>query len=301
MSRVLFIFLDGVGIGLPDPDINPFFQAHLPSFRLLLGGDLPHLESPELVGETTVAFPLDATLGVEGLPQSGTGQTALLTGRNGPAIYGRHFGPWVPVRLRPLVERESFLARAVASGAKCAFANAYPKEFEATRWARYPAGPPLAAQGAGLMTRQAEALASGDALSSEIVNTPWRSHLGSSRIPAITPWKAGENLARITSKHHLTFFAHYATDHAGHRGKMPGAVESLELVDEFLAGTLAAIPPDTLLIISSDHGNVEDVTGGHTRNPTLAILSGPGAARYREDLRDTTDLSSLVLRVLSAD
>ena len=30
MTRVLFLFLDGVGIGPADPDVNPFLRARLP-------------------------------------------------------------------------------------------------------------------------------------------------------------------------------------------------------------------------------------------------------------------------------
>ena len=73
----------------------------------------------------SVVIPLDPLLGVGGLPQSGTGHAALLTGRNAAALYGRHFGPWVPVPLRPLVMEENVLSRAQALGASCAFANAW--------------------------------------------------------------------------------------------------------------------------------------------------------------------------------
>ncbi len=299
MTQLLFIFLDGVGIGTQDSGTNPFFQANLPMLKTLLGGTLPHLDAPEVKGAGSIAFPLDPLLGVEGLPQSGTGQAALLTGENAPALYGRHFGPWVPVLLRPLVEEKNILSRAQAMGASCAFPNAYPKEFKDSKWAQRPAGPPIAATAAGLMTRQAEALVRGEALSSEIVNTVWRSRLGYAEIPDITPQEAGRNLARLSNQAELTFFAHYTTDYAGHRGKMEGAVETLERVDAFLGGLLERLSQDALLVVASDHGNVEDVTQGHTLNPVLAILAGPGAADHRRGLRKITDIPSLILKVLS--
>jgi 2,3-bisphosphoglycerate-independent phosphoglycerate mutase len=110
--RVLVIFLDGVGIGSGDPDSNPFLRAELPTLRTLLGGRIPHLGDPESGTSNACAFPLDPLLGIGGLPQSGTGQTALLTGENAPAIFGRHFGPWVPVRLRPLLAEKNVLSMA---------------------------------------------------------------------------------------------------------------------------------------------------------------------------------------------
>jgi 2,3-bisphosphoglycerate-independent phosphoglycerate mutase len=299
VARVLFIFLDGVGIGGSDPDSNPFFRATLPTLDTLLGGRIPHLEDPETAHGDCLAFPLDPLLGVEGLPQSGTGHTALLTGENGPALYGRHFGPWVPVRLRPLVEDRNVLIRARAKGYRCAFANAYPKEFHESRWARRPAGPFLAALAAGLLTRDDEALRRGEALSSEIVNTAWRTRLGYTELPEVTPLQAGRNLARIAESAELTFFAHYSTDYAGHRGKMPGAVRALERVDTLLAGVLEDLSSDTLLVVSSDHGNLEDVTSGHTLNPVFTLLKGPDAPSHREGMSRITDIPRLILDALA--
>ncbi|RMH14128.1 MAG: peptidase, partial [Gemmatimonadetes bacterium] len=72
--RVVFVFLDGVGIGPPDPDVNPFLRARLPVLDALLGGRRPTLADPAPAGPGGAVHPLDATLGVEGLPRSGTGQ-----------------------------------------------------------------------------------------------------------------------------------------------------------------------------------------------------------------------------------
>lgn len=301
MGRVLFIFLDGVGIGPRDPETNPFFRAHLPTLNDLLDGQIPHLERPETLHGECVAFPLDCLLGVDGLPQSGTGQTALLTGENGPALHGRHFGPWVPVRLRPLVAERNILSAAQAKGYRCAFANAYPKEFHGSRWARRPAAPPLAATAAGLLTREATALGQGRALSSEIVNTAWKVRLGYHELPEVTPREAGINLADIAKDFDLTLFAHYATDYAGHRGRMPGGVAALERVDAFLGGVLEALPSDTVLVLASDHGNLEDVRVGHTLNPVFTLLKGPGARCLREGMVRITEVYDLILNALAGN
>jgi hypothetical protein len=299
--RVLLIFLDGVGIGLDDAASNPFFRARLPSLRTLLGGEMPHLDAPEVETSKASAFPLDALLGVEGLPQSGTGQTALLTGRNAPAIYGRHFGPWVPVRLRPLLKEQNLLSRAQEFGFSCAFANAYPRGFQQSRWARRPAAPPLAAQAAGLLTRHQEELARGRAVSSEIVNTTWRERLALPHLPDVTPREAGANLAAIAAGVRLTFFAHYATDLAGHSRRMKPAVEALERVDAFLGGLIPYLDAGTLLVVASDHGNIEEATTGHTRNPTLGLLVGAGAPTLRKGLESLTDVAQLILDYLTVE
>lgn len=271
-SHLLFLFLDGVGIGTDDPSRNPFLRAHLPVLSDLLGGTLPTLSNPSPGSPRARVIPLDARLGVEGLPRSGTGHTALLTGADAPRLFGRHFGPWVPSTLRVLVEEESVLRKARDRGGRVAFANAYPRRFlelPLRRWA----GPPLAARGAGLLDRHEEALVAGEAVASEIVNTGWRERLGLLAAPDLGPREAGGVLARIVDAHDLTLFAHYGTDLAGHRGAMGGAIEALERVDSFLGGIVDGVTSETLLVVASDHGNLEDVTAGHTLNPALGLVA----------------------------
>jgi 2,3-bisphosphoglycerate-independent phosphoglycerate mutase len=220
-------------------------------------------------------LPLDAGLDTPGTPQSGTGQAALLTGESTARAFGGHFGPWTPVALRPVVEQRSLLRRAVDAGRSVAFANAYPRGWPGPGGSRRIAAPPLAARGAGLLVRHEEALGLGDAVSSEIVNDGWKRHLGHDTLPDVTPREAGANLGRIAAHHELTLFAHYTTDTVGHRGNMSAAVEALELVDAFLGGVVASLSRDTLLFVASDHGNIEDIRSGHTRNPALGLVAPP--------------------------
>jgi hypothetical protein len=296
---VLFLFLDGVGIGPADPARNPFLVAALPTVRGLLDGDVPTLGAPRRAGtsgpRTAATAPLDARLGIDGTPQSGTGQTALLTGRNAARLFGRHFGPWVPVGLRPMVEEESILRRAVEAGVPAAFANAYPAEWPGPKGSRRLAAPPLAARGAGLLTRDHRHLRRGEAIASEIVNEGWRVHLGFEDLPRVSPVEAGRNLGRLAAGHGLTLFAHYATDTAGHTGEMAGAVAALERVDALLAGTLETLPDDHLLVVASDHGNLEDLgRRGHTSHPALGLVAGPDAHERAAGLSDLVGVAPAV-------
>lgn len=298
-ARVLFVFLDGVGIGEADGEVNPFLGAgdRIPTLQRLMGGSIPTLDDPHKTGPDGTSFPLDATLDVEGTPQSGTGQAALLTGVSAAELYGRHFGPWTPVALRPLVEERSVLRRAADAGLDVAFANAYPKGWPGPKGGRRIAGPPLAARGAGVLNRHEEALGEGRAVSSEIVNDGWRRQLGHDWLPDPTPEEAGRNLAAVAATAHLTLYAHYTTDTVGHRGGMNDAIAALVRVDRFLAGVVDALTTDTLLLVASDHGNIEDLRGGHTRHPALGIARGPGAARAGT-MRDLREASGFVLEML---
>lgn len=291
--RLLLLFLDGVGIGEGDPERNPFARAVIPTLLRLMGGRLPTLDAPRVHGPHGTSFPMDATLDTGGIPQSGTGQASLLTGRNAARLYGRHFGPWTPVRLRPMVEEESLLRVARSQGRDVVFANAYPRGWPGPgpRGSRRVAGPPLAALGAGLLNRHEEALAAGAAVSSEMVNEAWRRHLGHDFLPRITEEEAGRNLGRIAGEADLTLYAHYATDTAGHRGGMAGGVEALERVDRFLSGVLQTLPADASLLVVSDHGNLEDTEAGHTRNPALGVAAGPGGPRLADAIEGITDVA----------
>jgi 2,3-bisphosphoglycerate-independent phosphoglycerate mutase len=329
VPRVLLLFVDGVGLGDADATYNPFLQARLPALDRLLGGRgiIRDVAPHHAAAASLVA--VDATLGHEGTPQSGTGQASLLTGANAVSMHGRHFGPWVPARLQKLVREESVLASAQLAGHDVAFANAYPEEVlqlagAGTPAARLPsdvgtgagearprdrrlrrapallrAGPPLAALGAGVLNRHTAELERGVAVASEITNDGWRTALGRTSVPCIPAEHAGRNLAGIAGAHRLTLFAHYATDYAGHRRDMDGAVAALERLDAFLGGLLEALPADVLLMLVSDHGNIEDVRTGHTRNPAIGLVAGQGHTLISRRLSSLTDIAPTVLDALA--
>lgn len=305
--RILVVFLDGVGVGADDPSSNPLAAAPSPALDALLDGR--RLVATELPygNERATAFGLDATLGIEGLPQSGTGQAALLTGVNAAERFGRHFGPFTPTALRPLVEKESFLARAAAAGIDVTFANAYPSGLiaMATRGGRLPlplrSAIVIAALGARVLTRHEPELMRGDAIASEITHTGWREGLGRTDIPEISAEDAGRNLAAIASRHRLTLFAHYATDGAGHLMDLNAGMDAFQRVDAFLGAVVHAMEDDVLLVVVSDHGNLEDARVQHTRNPALCLAVGPGHAAFAARLASLTDVAAALLDLLEID
>lgn len=301
--RVLFVFVDGVGLGPDLPDRNAMVD-HMPALTTRLGAPPIAATAPH-AGPLVTLLPIDAVLGHDGLPQSGTGQATLLTGIDAIAAHGRHFGPWVPTRLRPAVRSGSILAAARAAGLDAAFANAYPEEIlhqlhdtgrRTPPWLR--AGPPLAAIGADLLVRHTPELIRGDALASEITNDAWRERLGRTAVPAIDPPTAARNLLRIAERHDLTLFAHYSTDYAGHRRDIEAARTAITRLDEFLGTLIDLLPDDLTAIVASDHGNVEDTSTAHTRNPAICLIAG--SARHDIDPMPTrlTDIAPMVLRLL---
>src|SRR5690625_1948861 len=107
---LLLVFIDGIGLGDPDPKSNPFVHARMPYLQELTG--LPRLTTLEAPHSSTLAEvrAIDACLGVPGLPQSASGQPAILTGQNAPAILGHHQSGYpTPTLIRILEEHSIFL------------------------------------------------------------------------------------------------------------------------------------------------------------------------------------------------
>jgi 2,3-bisphosphoglycerate-independent phosphoglycerate mutase len=302
-ARALLLFLDGVGIGSNDPRINPLAAARLPTLDRLLEGRGPLLG--EAVSTTAPArfAAVDARLGVEGLPQSGTGQTSLLAGVNAARLIGRHFGPWVHTGLRDRLARDNLLSRTRRAGRLAAFANAYPSVFlerAAARLLRRPAAPPFAASAAGVLTRDEADLRAGRAVASEIEHTAWRERLDPT-LPLITAAAAGAVLAKITTTADMTLFAHYATDTIGHTRDLAAGIAAIERVDAFLGGLVGKMPADLLLVIASDHGNIEDVTAAHTLNRVPLIAVGRGAGDLVAGIQSIAEVAPRLLRLIGID
>jgi hypothetical protein len=300
--RTLLLFLDGVGIGAADAASNAFVAAPPSTISALLDGALVAEATEPKQSRRASLVPLDAQLDVPGLPQSGTGQYSLFTGENGAQRFGRHYGPWVPTALREPLQRDNLLTRAQNNGRRIAFANAYPEELVEAAYGNgvfrpigpLRAGPPLVAAGAGVLVRHTRALHEGVAISSEITNEAWRTHLHRHDLPRLDARAAGANLARIANQHDLTLFAHYNTDTAGHMQDLSEAIRALHLVDDFLAGILEPLAADVTLIVVSDHGNLEDARTGHTRNPAFGLAVGPGHEAFAEQVKSILDVATVL-------
>jgi len=300
--HVLLIFLDGVGLGPDDPTRNPFLHARLPILRQLLGGKIPLSGNGTITTEHAILVPTDATLGVSGLPQSATGQASLFTGQNAPRLLGKHYGPYPNSTLRQLVAEHGLLGRLVAAGKRVAFANAYPDRYldRLKRGTGRSSVTSWAAQAGGVRLRNHNDLCTGRALSAFITNDGWREVLGYSDTPTISPEQAGLNLAHLVTEHDFTCFEHYHTDIVGHKTDRANTIAVLERIDAFLGGVLKGLDlTDSLLIMTSDHGNVEDwTTQKHTLNPVPTLVVGAQRQAFAQHIADLTNLTPAVLKLI---
>ncbi|MDR9414689.1 MAG: hypothetical protein RI564_00295 [Gracilimonas sp.] len=287
---VIFIFIDGVGLGKDVPE-NPFTENRYESFEILTDGSFNNQAKP--VFQKDILFkPIDANLGVEGLPQSGTGQTALFTGRNASKEIGKHFGPFPHSGIKPFLKKKSIFHAVQNAGKKPYFMNAYPPIFfqhakKRNRWSCTT----LMTKSAGMKLNSTEDVLNEKALTAEIIQNAWREKLGID-IPKITPTDAAKRLLNVVPEYDLVLYEYYLTDKAGHKQKHEDAVLVLEPLDEFLLHIIKNKRSSDTLVITSDHGNLEDLsTKTHTRNNVPLFVLGESVHPFKqvESLTDVKD------------
>jgi 2,3-bisphosphoglycerate-independent phosphoglycerate mutase len=291
------VFLDGVGLGPEDPATNPLAALPLPAFERLAGGQTWTSEASPLRTPRQVFVPLDATLGVEGLPQSGTGQATLFTGVNCASLAGRHWGPFPHTTSLPVIAASSVFARLETEGRRGQFLNAYPDRFFriAAHRERWTVTTRCAIE-AGVPLRTEADLRAGRALAADLTAEGWRTQLGLDVEP-ITLRQAADRFVRLGADADLSLFEFFHTDKAGHAQDRGMAEALLRALDAFFAALLDALDPSRdLLVVTSDHGNLEDLsTRTHTRHPVPLAAWGAGA----EALASAETLADVVPALLA--
>jgi hypothetical protein len=282
--RVALLFIDGVGVGIRDPDFNPLARHELllSQFDDGSGTQLPG-------GARTL---LETTFGVPGRPQSATNQTAILTGEPAPRLVGRHVLGVPDAALREILLRASVVKRLVGAGRQATFVNGYPAGYltalglphaparvpdvvipASARRRLKPSSTTLAFAAGEVPLRTLEQYRAGEALAHDV--TGERGRARGLDIPLRTPEEAAEIFWRAAEGMDFTLFEHFLADEAGHAKDMALAESALETFDAFARAVVRRRPADARVLVCSDHGNAEDLrTRNHTRAP-VALLSFP--------------------------
>lgn len=271
---VFFVFVDGIGVGENHPD-NPLASYEFKSFSYFTGENGIHKECKERVEKDFLYKAIDANLGVEGLPQSGTGQTSLFSGKNASKLAGRHFGPFPHSETKHLLQKESLFHQVVNLGMTPHFMNAYPDLFfkhaeKRNRWSATT----LMVQSAGIPLNRLEDVKNESAITAEIVQSAWREKLNLD-VPQIKPSQASKRVLSALQNYDLVLFEYYLTDKAGHKMEREIADRVLRVLDDFLTEILRNLSEKDTYVLTSDHGNLEDLsTKTHTRNPVPLFVKG---------------------------
>jgi 2,3-bisphosphoglycerate-independent phosphoglycerate mutase len=292
--KLLFIFLDGVGLGEGNEATNPFVRTEMPNLEELIGGQKLITNGHHSVTdsdfylvntERASLLALDACLGIEGIPQSATGQASLLTGINVPAQLGFHDGPKPTPPIIELINHGTLLTQLHLHGRAATLLNAFPPRYFESIEVGYhiPGVFALSANQAGIQLKTMTDLFEGNAISADFTAEGWRSHLGYLNTPVLNHIQAGERLKFLANKADLTIFEYWLTDMAGHHQDMQSACSLLKSLDTVLGSLIASWDVENgLILLTSDHGNLEDLsTRHHTRNDVPLLIIGSPELREK--------------------
>lgn len=292
--RVLCIFIDGIGIGEENRAKNPFVVVGSPLFPQAI-------REPAALPLGGISIPTDATLGVAGLPQSATGQTTLFTGLNAAREIGTHVSGFATPRLIEMLRRESVFIKARQLGKTAAFANAYSREFFALpekQRARMTSVTTAATLTADVPFLFVEHIPEGRSLYHDFTNAALRQR--GYEVPLFSPKYAGTQLADLSQAYDVCLYEYFLTDRVGHFGNMAAATAEVEKLHEFLTAVLEHTDStSTVVIVCSDHGNLEDVSViTHTANPTPTMIWGNAPPGSLAAIRDLTGVTPFILQCM---
>lgn len=281
--KILFLFVDGVGLRPPAAD-NPVNPEVCPALCRLISDH---------------CVPIDANLMVDGLPQSATGQATMFTGMNAPVFMGRHCEGFPGPPLRKKIEENNLFLALGKKKKKVKFADAYLIEsLDELASRRFKSVTTVMALTAPETICGISDLMDDQAVMQDITRETIQDRYPD--IPVIPPETAAMHLFEIARAHDFTLYEFFQTDASGHTMDYARACAVLRMYDRFLAALIRYTEAAGItLMMTADHGNIECMSErGHSRNPVPFITYGPGAAEIRAHVKSLVDVTPAVLRFI---
>ncbi|MGN0854230.1 MAG: hypothetical protein ACI4R9_01770 [Kiritimatiellia bacterium] len=278
--KILFLFIDGVGLR-PAATDNPVNREVCPALCHLIQGH---------------AKPIDACLGVDGLPQSATGQATMFTGVNCPMAMGKHCEGFPGPALRKIIEENNLFLQLRKRGKKVKFADAYLVDSADELAAhRFKSVTTVMALTTPEVIMTADDLMADQALMQDLTRETIQDRYP--EIAVIPPQRAAEHLFAIAREQDFTLYEFFQTDVSGHSMDYARACAVLRTYDRFLSALVRYTEAAGItLVMTADHGNIEDMSErGHTRNPVPFIAFGPKETAIRERVGSLQDVTPSLL------
>jgi len=278
--KVLFLFVDGVGLRAPAVD-NPLNKEVCPTLCRLIERH---------------AKPIDACLGVEGLPQSATGQATMFTGVNCPAAVGRHCEGFPGAELRKIIEDDNLFLELRKRNKRVRFADAYlVGDVSEIAGRRFKSVTTVMALTVPESLSMESDLVADRALMQDLTRETIQDRYPD--IPVIAPERAAEHLFQIARANDFTLYEFFQTDVSGHSMDYARACAVLRVYDKFLSGLVRYTEAAGItLVMTADHGNIEAIDDrGHTRNPVPFVAFGPGEGWIRDRVNSLEDVTPALL------
>lgn len=317
MKKSIFVFIDGIGIGRPD-DNNPFYTGHSRIFNYYQD-DFKDLN--KLIIKKGCLFSLDAGLGVHGLPQSATGQSAIFTGVNTPRLLKKHLFGFPNKELRKLLFHNNLLLFLKQKGLSVEFHNCYPgfadelthgclkvgREGEfiysernelIQRAVKMISVTTIMALSIRQRFHNLQDLVKGKTIYQEFTNILLQKKFPD--VPVFSPQQSAHILLDRLSDMDFILYEYFQTDKAGHKQDKDFAREIVSNLDIFISELVMNLDRHRVnLFITSDHGNFEDLgSNKHTLNKVPFFVY---AEQFpADDLHSLVDIYPFVIRQVLA-
>jgi 2,3-bisphosphoglycerate-independent phosphoglycerate mutase len=290
--RMIFIFIDGFGLGENDKEKNPIVAANTPNL--------------DYIFERFTVIPTETTLGVKGLPQSATGQTTIFTGKNASELIGVHLSGQPTESLKKVIIENNIFKALLDKGFKVTNSNVYRQEYldkmqvPIDRRHR-PSVTSVMTMSSGIKFRRVEEFEAGLGIYHDITGQILKD--SGYNVDLITPEEAAERLYRISRDFDFTLYEHFMTDIIGHTMDMERAISQIELLDAFLGRLLGLIDlKEDTIFITSDHGNIEDISvKTHTYNKVPTIIIGKVPEGLEVKIESLLDIMPAVMGMFEGD
>jgi 2,3-bisphosphoglycerate-independent phosphoglycerate mutase len=290
-ASVLLFFIDGLGIGTRGP-FNPLDNLPNGAPLAVFQNEPPE---PHFDG---IVVPTDPRLGIDGRPQSASGQTTILTGVNAPAELGYHKQGFPNKPLLEIIGAHSIFRQLRDAGVgPVTFANAYTDRFFTER-PRWISATTAAVEAAGMTFRNIADLKNDAAVFMDFTNRVLIER--GIDVAERTEEEAADVLARIASENRFTLYEYFITDKVGHEQDMPKAREILTSLARFIRELLARLDlKRTTVILTSDHGNIEDLSSrNHTLHLVPTIVWGAERERIAATIKSLADITPAIVATL---
>lgn len=293
-QSLLLFFIDGLGIGTRGP--------HNPFDGLADAGPLAIFQNEEasIPFDGCLAI-TDPRLGVEGRPQSASGQTTILTGINAPALLGHHKQGFPNLPLLDIIREHSiFLQLKRAGVGPITFANTYTQRFFESR-PRWISATTAAVEAADLSFNTVADLKEGRAVYQDFTNAMLIER--GEQVDPRTAEQAGDVLAHIVTNNRFTLYEYFITDKVGHAQDATAAQQVLQNLARMIRRLLSSVNLEkTTIILTSDHGNIEDLsTRSHTLNSVPTIVWGKHGRVLADRIKSLSDITPAIVDTLTSE
>ena len=178
------------------------------------------------------------------------------------------------------------------------FANTYTKRFftERPRWISATTG---AVEAAGMRFNTLEDLNGRRAVYQDFTNAMLIER--GEPVSLRSAEEAGAILAAIAGKHQFTLYEYFITDKMGHAQDMQEARAVLQALARYLRALLANLDlKSTTVLLTSDHGNIEDLSvRNHTLNLVPTLIWGKDRDYLATRIRSLADITPVIVEALT--